>query len=191
MKRLILASSSPRRKELLEQANLTFSIKTSSIEEVVDPSFSPAEVVQSLALQKAKAVAGSFTDDVVLGADTIVVLDNEILGKPKDKDDAIRMLKMLSGQTHFVYTGVAMVVNDNIRTFTVETRVTFWDLTEDEITFYTNSPQPYDKAGSYGIQDFGATFVKEIEGDYFAVVGLPIARTVRELKQFGIYPSVL
>jgi len=186
MKRLILASGSPRRKDLLEQARLSFITQTSDTEEVVDDRLSPEEVVQSLALQKAAAVAINNKDAVVLGADTIVVYQEHILGKPVDEKDAMRMLRMLSGSTHSVYTGVALVTSEQETAFCTETKVTFWELTEEEISFYVATGQPADKAGSYGIQDFGATFVKEIQGDYFSVVGLPLSKTVRELKKLGI-----
>ncbi|WP_096198859.1 Maf family protein [Bacillus sp. FJAT-45350] len=188
MKPFLLASGSPRRKELLEQAHLSFSVKTSSIEEFVDPNLTPADVVQSLSLQKAEAVAKVNKDAVVLGSDTVVVLDNEILGKPRDESDAKSMLQKLSGSTHKVFTGVAITDSETTKTFYSETNVTFYELSDEEIDFYIATDNPLDKAGSYGIQDFGATFVKEIHGDYFAVVGLPIASTVKELKAFGITP---
>jgi septum formation protein len=185
MKRLILASSSPRRKELLEMINLPFEILASHIEEAVPESSTPEEIVQSLAYQKAKAVANLEKDAYVLGADTIVVYKGIILGKPKTEQDAFEALKMLSGNTHEVLTGVAIVSQEHEITFYERSKVTFWELTDEEISNYIASKEPMDKAGSYGIQGKGALFVKRIEGDYFSIVGLPIARTARELRKLG------
>jgi septum formation protein len=185
MKRLILASSSPRRKELLEMANLPFEILASHIEEEVPENSTPEEIVQSLAYQKAKAVAELEKDAYVLGADTIVVYNGIILGKPKTEQEAFQTLKLLSGKTHEVLTGVAILSREEEIVFYERTKVTFWDLTDEEILDYIASGEPMDKAGSYGIQQRGSLFVKGIDGDYFSVVGLPIARTVRELKKLG------
>ncbi|MBU8905042.1 Maf family protein [Desertibacillus haloalkaliphilus] len=190
MKTFILASGSPRRKELLEQAFLPFTISTSSIDEQINPNHTPSEAVESLARQKATDVFEKNPDAIVLGSDTVVALDQQILGKPKDADHARAMLSQLSGTEHAVYTGVAIVSKDQTRTFHERTSVTFWELTADEIEQYVSTNEPFDKAGAYGIQGFGATLVKSIAGDYFSVVGLPLARTVRELKSFGITPQV-
>lgn len=184
LKNLILASASPRRKELLQQTNIPFDIVVSTIEEIVDPTLTPQEVVISLANQKATDVANQYRNSVVLGSDTIVVHNNEILGKPRDESDAFRMLKLLSGATHDVMTGVAIVSEEKTVTFAVTTQVTFWELTDDEIHRYIATKEPMDKAGSYGIQGKGCLFVKEIQGDYFSVVGLPISKVYQELKQF-------
>ncbi|MGM9988633.1 MAG: Maf family protein [Bacillaceae bacterium] len=184
LKTLILASGSPRRKELLQQADIPFSIVVSKIEEIVDNSLPPEEIVKSLAYQKAADVAKDYADHVVLGADTIVVYETTILGKPTSKEDAFRMLKLLSGNTHYVMTGVALVCNDDVHTFAVTTKVTFWELTDDEIWSYIETNEPMDKAGSYGIQGKGCVLVKEIEGDYFSVVGLPISKVNQALKRF-------
>jgi septum formation protein len=185
MQRLILASGSPRRKELLEMANLPFEILASDIQERVPENATPEEIVQSLAYQKAKAIADMESDAYVLGADTIVVYNGLILGKPKTEQDAFETLKMLSGHTHEVLTGVAILSSRQKMTFYERTKVTFWELTDEEILNYIASGEPMDKAGSYGIQGRGSLFVKRIEGDYFSVVGLPIARTVRELRKLG------
>ncbi|MGG3888706.1 Maf family protein [Metabacillus fastidiosus] len=184
--RLILASGSPRRRELLENLRIPFSVIVSEIEEIIDPNLSPAETVMSLALQKAEAVAENYRDVYVMGADTVVVLDGQILGKPKDEADAIDMLKKLSGRAHDVFTGVALVHGTENHLFYERTKVTFWDLSEQEIYKYAGTKEPLDKAGAYGIQGFGSLLVKEIHGDYFSVVGLPVARTVRELRAFGL-----
>ncbi|MBC6974653.1 septum formation inhibitor Maf [Bacillus sp. Xin] len=184
MKKLILASGSPRRKELLELADVSFEIVVSEIEETIGAYSSPADIVMSLALQKASAVAENHDDCVVLGADTIVTYESRILGKPSDEKDAKEMLQLLSGKTHEVYTGVALISKEKTVTFYERTEVTFWELTEEEIDAYIVSKEPLDKAGSYGIQGKGSIFVQHIQGDYYSVVGLPIARLVRELKQF-------
>lgn len=184
MKKLILASGSPRRKELLELAGVPFEIVVSEIEETIGAYSSPADIVMSLALQKASAVAENYGDCVVLGADTIVTYESRILGKPSDENEAKEMLQLLSGKTHEVYTGVALIEKEKTVTFYERTEVTFWELTEAEIDTYIASKEPLDKAGSYGIQGKGSIFVQHIQGDYYSVVGLPIARLVRELKQF-------
>ncbi|WP_096153191.1 MULTISPECIES: Maf family protein [Bacillus] len=184
MKRLILASGSPRRKELLEQINLSFEIIASKVEETFDPKESPENIAMSLASQKASDVFTQNQDSIVIGADTIVVFNNEILGKPNDEEDAFRMLKKLSGQTHHVITGVAIISSEKEKIFYEKTTVTFYELTEKELKDYIASKEPMDKAGSYGIQQLGALFVQKIDGDYFSVVGLPIAKTMRELSTF-------
>ncbi|MEY8348686.1 septum formation inhibitor Maf [Bacillus cereus] len=184
MKKLILASGSPRRKELLELADVSFEIVVSEIEETIGAYSSPADIVMSLALQKASAVAENHDECVVLGADTIVTYESRILGKPADEKEAKEMLQLLSGKTHEVYTGVALISKEKTVTFYERTEVTFWELTEEEIDAYIASKEPLDKAGSYGIQGKGSIFVQHIQGDYYSVVGLPIARLVRELKQF-------
>jgi septum formation protein len=185
MEHLILASSSPRRKELLENLRLSFEVSSSDVDESFSNELSPSEVVMELADKKATAVAAHYPNAFVLGADTIVVLDGEILGKPVDEKEAISMLQKLSGKTHEVFTGVAILSpNEKIR-FYERTTVTFWELTETEINMYVSSGEPLDKAGAYGIQQLGSFLVKEIKGDYFSVVGLPVARTVRELRKAG------
>ncbi|MFZ3588328.1 Maf family protein [Bacillus sp. DJP31] len=188
MQHLILASSSPRRKELLTNLGITFEVSSSSIEEIVDPSATPVENVLSLAQQKAMEVAKRFPSSYVIGADTMVTLGSIILGKPKNEEDAFRMLKLLSGVTHSVLTGVSIVKDAKATSFYVGTDVTFWELTDEEIHRYIETREPFDKAGSYGIQGLGSLFVKEIKGDYFSVVGLPISTLLRELKQFGFLP---
>jgi septum formation protein len=185
MERLILASSSPRRKELLENMQLSFEVASSDVDESFSEHLPPAEVVMQLAERKAKEVANHYPADYVLGADTIVVLEGQVLGKPSDKEEANAMLRQLSGQTHEVYTGVAIVSNKESICFYEKTTVTFWELTENEINMYVSSGEPLDKAGAYGIQQLGSFLVKEIQGDYYNVVGLPIARTVRELRRAG------
>jgi septum formation protein len=185
MQNLILASSSPRRKELLETLRLPFAISSSEVDESFDPGLSPEEIVMELAERKAQVVFNEHPDAFVIGADTIVVAHNEILGKPVDEAEAVSMLKILSGMQHDVYTGVSILSPASTTRFYEKTEVWFWELTDDEIRSYVNSGEPLDKAGAYGIQQLGSTLVKKINGDYFAVVGLPVARTIRELTRAG------
>jgi septum formation protein len=186
MSKLILASASPRRKELLEQINVAFQVSVSDVEEVMEGLTRPEDIVVSLALQKAQDVARKFPHDAVLGADTIVTYGGSVLGKPKTKEEAYEMLRTLSGRTHEVFTGVAILCKDEQLSFFERTEVTFYELSDEEIRAYIESGEPMDKAGSYGIQGLGAMFVQKINGDYFSVVGLPIAKVYRELKQIGI-----
>jgi septum formation protein len=185
MQNLILASSSPRRKELLENLHLSFDIFSSDVDESYDPHLSPAEVVMELADRKARAVFNQHPHAFVIGSDTIVVLDGKILGKPTNEADAINMLNMLSGRQHEVYTGVSILFPENSIHFYERTEVLFWELTDEEIKAYVQSGEPFDKAGAYGIQQLGSMLVKKINGDYFAVVGLPLSRTIRELRKVG------
>lgn len=187
---LILASTSPRRKHLLEQIGITFTVQPSDVDESLIPTSGaePEEFVQRLALLKAQDVASKTTvRSTVLGADTIVVLDGEILGKPLDADDAQNMLRRLSGNTHTVYTGIALVDSETYSSVTAvqRTDVTFRKLSNDEIAGYIATGSPLDKAGSYGIQDdFGAVFVAHIVGCYYTIVGLPLELFYRTLRTF-------
>lgn len=182
MKPIILASGSPRRRELLETAGVPFTVCVSDIEEVVEAGLTPAQTVKSLAKQKALAVAKEHPKDIVLGADTVVALDGEILGKPADAEDAVAMLTRLSGKCHSVYTGVALVRKGKAFAFATQTKVWFYELTPEEIADYVATGEPLDKAGAYGIQGKGCTLVERIEGDYANVVGLPVAAVYRALK---------
>lgn len=185
MQNLILASSSPRRKELLENLQLTFQTVSSDVDENYDPKWQPEEIVMELSLRKALAVSRQYPSSLVIGSDTVVVYDHSILGKPKNRDEAYSMLKKLSGNTHSVYTGVAIVTPKTEKKFYEKTDVLFWELSDEEINAYLETGEPFDKAGAYGIQGFGSLLVKKIIGDYFSVVGLPVARTIRELKLAG------
>ncbi|KKK33061.1 septum formation protein Maf [Mesobacillus campisalis] len=185
MQQLILASSSPRRKELLENLHLQFEISSSNVDESFSPDLSPSEAVMELAARKARFVAEKHQDAFVIGSDTVVVLDGDILGKPESSEEAYEMLNRLSGKTHSVYTGVAIIAPDSEKLFYEKTDVTFWELSHEEIQTYIQSGEPFDKAGGYGIQRFGSFLVQKISGDYFTVVGLPVSRTVRELKNIG------
>ena len=179
---LILASASPRRREILQTAGLAFTVRVSETDETIPSGMPPHEAVQYLAKQKAVAAAANSPDDVVIGADTVVALDGEILGKPRDAADAARMLHLLSGKTHDVYTGVCLANAGRAETFYVCTRVTFYPMTDEQIADYIATGEPMDKAGAYGIQGRGCTLVESIRGDYFNVVGLPIAALYRKLK---------
>lgn len=170
---IILASKSPRRTEILSMMNIDHLVIPSKEKEVIDPSLKPTEVVMSLAYQKAKSVAVSYPNDLVIGADTIVVINNEILGKPKDYNDAVRMLSLLENNTHQVITGVSIIKEHYIDTFHVVSNVTFKPMTKEEIDEYISLENVYDKAGSYAIQGEHATFIDHIEGDYYNIVGLP------------------
>lgn len=180
---LVLASASPRRKEIMQTAGLAFSVFVSDTDETLPEGISAFDAVTELSFRKALAVAKTHPDDTVIGADTVVTLDGKILGKPTDPEDAKNMLRTLSGRTHKVFTGVCIVKNGKANKFFEETDVTFFELSEKEIGDYVASLEPMDKAGAYGIQGRGCTLVKEIKGDYFNVVGLPVARLVRELKK--------
>lgn len=181
MAEIILASGSPRRKELLETAGLDFRIIVADIEEKIPDGATPQEAVKALAFQKAQAVANSHRESIVIGADTVVVCDGKILGKPKNEDDAFNMLRMLSGRSHTVCTGVALIKGDKAKNFCDETEVEFHKLSDEEIEAYVKTGEPMDKAGAYGIQGKGCVLVKRINGDYFNVVGLPVSRVYREL----------
>ena len=183
---LILASQSPRRSHLLGQLGIPFTVHPSHFEEIIPSTITfPPEIVSYFALQKAISVASHYPDHITLGADTIVVIDDEILGKPADDQEAQRMLGRLSGRTHMVYTGLALVLPATAQEVVTHeaTRVTFDVLTDNEISAYVATGSPLDKAGAYGIQDdLGAIFVARIEGDYYNVVGLPLNRLYRTLK---------
>ena len=187
--KFILASSSPRRRELLLRLQTPFDIILPDVDEsIIPPEGSPETYCTALAELKANDISQHYPNNLVIGSDTIVVLDNNIMGKPEDKVMAQNMLKTLSGKTHHVYTGVCLKwANKNIHHLFAEiTMVTFRELSEADINHYIESCPPYDKAGSYGIQDWSAVFVKEIKGCYDNVVGFPISRFYEELKKLGI-----
>ena len=188
---IILASGSPRRRELLAQAGLKFSVVTADTDETIGDK-GPADAVEMLSARKASAVldileAPGKGGRIVLGADTVVAADGVILGKPENREKAAEMLRLLSGRNHEVYTGVTMIYEsegeeDRTVTFSECTRVSFYPLTEKEIEEYVATGEPMDKAGAYGIQGLGAELVEKIDGDYNNVVGLPLARVLREMK---------
>lgn len=187
MKPLILASESPRRRKLLRQIGLKFRVIPSRTAELISQDQTPGDNAKRIALEKAVEVARRIRNGIVLGADTIVVLDHRVLGKPKSKDEAKRMLRSLSGREHSVFTGFALVdVRSGLHTTGVEeTRVRFRVLDEREIASYVDSGSPMDKAGAYGIQDdYGAVFVEKINGCFYNVVGFPLARFYSTLRRF-------
>lgn len=180
----ILASASPRRKELLTLAGIEYDVIVSECEELLPEKILPHEAVMLLAKQKAEDVFSRNSDCMVIAADTVVALEYKILGKPKDEEDAFNMLSELSGRQHTVYTGVCIMTKDKTDCFFVGTDVEFYSLTEKEIREYIATKEPMDKAGAYGIQGKGFVLVKGIHGDYFNVVGLPLAETVRHISEF-------
>ena len=188
MQRIILASASPRRRELMTQIGLPFEVQVSEIDESLVEGTDPAGCVCELARKKAMAIAGQAGDGIVIGADTIVVAGGRILGKPVDADDAVEMLKLLSAMEHLVLTGVALIDAATRQTLVRHetTKVVFKRLTAQEINGYIASGEPFDKAGAYGIQGLGAVLVREIHGCYFNVVGLPVAMLADMLRTFGV-----
>ncbi len=186
MKRFIVASASPRRKELLEKVGFSFEIIPSDADENTNGILSPDAIVKELAKRKAESVFKDNADAVVLGCDTIVEYCGTVLGKPSDRGDAKNMLRMLSGKTHNVHTGVCIMDKERTVSFVNTVKVVFYELSEELIERYVASGESDDKAGAYGIQGLGCVLVKGIEGDYFSVVGLPVAETVRVLWKFGI-----
>ena len=182
MQNIILASKSPRRQELIRNITDNFEVIVSPAEEILPDGIAPEEAPVYLAALKAKAVADRHPDAVVIGADTVVILDGEILGKPRDAADAVRMLRLLSGRVHAVATGCCIIHGDRQRRFSQRTEVRFYPLTDREIADYVATGEPMDKAGAYGIQDKGSLFVEGIVGDYFNVMGLPIGLLNRELR---------
>lgn len=198
MKRIILASASPRRKRLLEQININFQVAPQDIVETVDLSMKPEEFAETTALRKAQHSAGKFSNSLIIGSDTIVVHHNQILGKPSNEEQATAMLTRLSDDSHTVITGVALlktgskgeIVDKTV--FNEQTIVTFSLLNSKEIQDYINTGSPMDKAGAYGIQDdWGSVFVSGIKGDYYNVVGFPLHRFYHTLKSFvpGLLPE--
>lgn len=187
---ICLGSASPRRRELLTQMGMDFTIHVPHIIEQLTPSLSPKEQVCSLSTQKAAAVfrERQREDEIILTADTLVFLDNMPLGKPKSEEEAREMLKRLSGRTHTVMTGVTVRQGEKIITGAEATEVTFCTLSEENICQYVKTGEPMDKAGSYGLQGLGGVFVTSIKGDYSNVIGLPIPYTARVLSLFGILP---
>lgn len=183
--RVILASGSPRRRELLSLVGLRHEIQPADIDEAVHDGESPTSHAERLSLSKAEAVAASNTDALVLAADTIVVVDGDILGKPRDEQHAHEMLTRLSGRTHTVVTAVAAAHDGHAHADVEQVAVTFRPLTSREIDAYIATGEPMDKAGAYGIQGYGATIVERIDGDYFAVMGLAIVRLLRLCAKLG------
>ena len=185
---LILASQSPRRKELLGLFHIPFIIRIADIDETMDPALPPSQEVARVSLAKASAIARA-CDDIVIAADTIVVCEGQVLGKPVDADDAFRMLRMLSGRDHQVMTGMTVLRGTQCITTTEITDIHFRQMSDREIWNYIRTGEPMDKAGSYGIQGGAALFAEKISGDYYNVMGLPVCRLGQILKQ--ISPEIL
>jgi septum formation protein len=184
--RVILASQSPRRRELLTLVGIAHEVQPADIDESPLPDEAPAPHAERLAREKAAVIAAREHDALVIAADTIVVVDGRILGKPTDQRDAARMLSQLSGRDHIVCTAVAVARDGAVRSTVVTVRVRFRELTDTQIAAYIATGEPMDKAGAYGIQGFGATIVEHIEGDFFAVMGLPVITVVQLAESLGV-----
>jgi septum formation protein len=180
---LVLASASPRRQELLRTANIPFEVHPAHIDEDPLPGEAAKACAERLAREKAEAVAQQRPNDAILGADTVVVIDNQILNKPADAADAVRMLRLLSGHTHRVVTGVCLATDGSFDVASEITSVTMSEISDEEVTAYVRSSEPMDKAGAYAIQGIASRWIPRIEGDYSNVVGLPIALVYRMLRQ--------
>ena len=181
--KIVLASASPRRREILKKAGYKFTLASADVDETLPKGITPSDAVKYLCKIKNEAVAAS-PDTAVITADTVVACEGKILGKPKDKKQAKKMLRLLSGREHSVYTGVCVRKGKKKKVFVERTRVYFYDLTDAEIDAYIETGEPMDKAGAYGIQGKAGVFVRKINGDYYNVVGLPLARLARVLKEF-------
>ncbi len=188
MKTIILASSSPRRQELLKKIGLKFKVVPSNYEEKIDYELEPHELAKSLSLQKAKLVAKNRKNALVMAADTFIVFEGKILGKPRTKTEAREILTTINGKPHSVITGFTIMDtgSNKILSHSVETKVQLRRLSSDEIDAYVESREPLDKAGAYAIQGLGSVLVEKIEGDYFNVIGLPLSALTESLKEFGV-----
>lgn len=184
MAKLILASSSPRRKELLSLLKIPFDIIVSDVDETIDHNNDLTKEIENLSYRKAYAVFKNHEDKIVIGSDTIVILDNKVLGKPHSLLEAKEMLRGLSNNTHTVLTAVTILSKDHKETFSNKALVTFNEMTDEEIDDYIKTNEPLDKAGSYAIQGDGAKFIKSINGDYYTIVGLPISEVYNRLKKY-------
>jgi septum formation protein len=184
--RVILASQSPRRRELLALIGITHEVRPADIDETYFPGEKPAAHAERLARGKCAVIAEREPDALVIGSDTIVVVDGDVLGKPADEADAAHMLRRLSGRSHVVVTAVAVSWRGETRSAVEEVNVTFHSLSDGDIAAYIATREPMDKAGAYGIQGYGATIVERVDGDYFAVMGLPLQLVVRVLRELGI-----
>jgi len=181
---IVLASKSPRRQELLKNIFSDFNIEVRQIDETFPTSLQGGNIAQYISEQKAKAFISEKRDELIITADTIVCLENQVLGKPKSFQEAYNMLRALSGKTHVVYTGVSLLFKGEVTSFYDATRVSFYELSDEEINYYINKHQPFDKAGSYGIQEWmGYVGIQKMEGDFFNVMGLPLHRLYREVNK--------
>lgn len=187
MKKIVLASKSPRRKELLEKCNISFITDPADIDETINDSLSFEEAIQELSFRKAEAVLRRNEEAIVIGSDTIVTIDGEILGKPENHADAKRMLSLLQGRTHRVITGLCILSKNRCYQDVSVSEVTFAQMDEKEIETYIATGECDDKAGAYGIQGLGGRYVTEIKGDYYAIMGLPLNKVYEELKNVSLY----
>ncbi len=186
MKRFILASASPRRREILTNAGYDFEVVASDADESLSTALGASETVAELSRRKAHSVSASFPGAVVLGCDTVVSLDGEILGKPENEEQAFSMLGKLSGRVHEVYSGVCITDGKQDYSFVCSTQVEFYPLSKETVLSYIATGEPMDKAGAYGIQGYGSMLVKRINGDYFTVMGLPVNECARALAKLGV-----
>lgn len=186
MPKYILASNSPRRKELMNMLKFDFEVIVADVDETVEPGVAPEDVVMDLAFRKAIKIYKNHPERIVLGFDTLVWLGEEALGKPKDRADAIRMLEKLSGNTHIVVTGVAVIAKQISASFYDIAEVTFYPMTDAEIAAYADTGEPYDKAGAYAVQGQGAKHIRGIHGDFYTVMGLPVAKLYHELEKLKL-----
>lgn len=187
--KIILASQSPRRRELLERMGVAeFEVRPAQGEERVEPGLTPAQMVEQLSVQKAREIAVQEPEALVIAADTVVAVDETVLGKPHSRQEAVEMLTRLSGRSHTVYTGLTVCCGQRELTCHEETQVVFCKLTPEQIQAYVDTLEPMDKAGSYGIQGRGCVLVEGVRGDYYNVVGLPVCRLANMLRAFGVEP---
>lgn len=184
MRNLILASQSPRRIELLQYLEIPFEVIPADVDESIDTTLPVIEEIKRLAEKKASWVYQTHPESIVIGSDTVVTIDNQILGKPKDKEDACRMLHLLSNRTHEVITAVSIVSKEKTDTFASVSKVYFHALTKEEIKHYVENENPVDKAGAYAIQGKASLFIDKIDGDYYSIMGLPISMVNQHLKAF-------
>lgn len=187
MNKVILASKSPRRKQLLGLLNIDFEAIPADIDEEINPNNDLVKEIEKLSYQKANYVYQRNKDSLVIGSDTIVKINGQVLGKPKTYEQAKQMLRLLSNNTHEVVTGVTIITNDQIETFSSIASVTFYPLTEEEIEEYVKTNEPMDKAGAYAIQGIGSKYIKSINGDFYTIMGLPIGELYHRLQKYKIF----
>jgi len=184
MSKYILASKSPRRKEILSLLNIDFEIMPADIDEQIDFNNDLRKEIEKLAYLKANYIFKNHEDKIVIGSDTIVVIDNKVLGKPKDEIDAFNMLKKLSGNVHEVITGVCVISKEHIDNYSSVSKVYFKDMSDEEIRNYIKTKEPLDKAGAYGIQGIGGRFIEKIDGDFYSIMGLPLNMIYDSIKRY-------
>jgi len=189
VKTIVLASSSPRRKKMLEEIGLKFIVFPSNYEEIINEKLAPSKLAERLSLEKAKTVSEKFKHSIIIGADTFIVCNGKILGKPKNGKDARKMLKFLSGKCHSFITGFTIIDGNNVITKSQETKVWMKNISDQAINSYIKAEEPFDKAGAYAIQGNAKKFIEKIEGDLSNAIGLPLNLLLKELRKLGIKPS--